>query len=70
MEHEAEVERKGKLKGRRESKQEAIRVVLVARGLSVSDEVLARIVGCEDMEMLDEWLVWAARVGDAEDIFG
>jgi hypothetical protein len=44
-------------------------VVLEARGINVSDEVRERVTACDDLELLDRWLVRAATVASAEEIF-
>ena len=47
----------------------AIVTVLTARGIAVSDEVRARIEVCKDTALLERWLVRAATVASAEEIF-
>jgi hypothetical protein len=50
-------------------KQYAMRRQLQARGLSVSDEVRARVLSCSDATALDLWAERAISASHAEDIF-
>ncbi|MCR9161386.1 MAG: hypothetical protein ACE37F_29430 [Nannocystaceae bacterium] len=47
----------------------SVLTVLEARGLSVSPEIRARIVGCQDLGVLQHWLTRAATAASAEQIF-
>ncbi|MBK3624981.1 hypothetical protein JHN59_08985 [Streptomyces sp. MBT49] len=44
-------------------------LVLEARGLDVSDEIRERITGCDDPDLLRDWLTRAVTVSSAEAIF-
>ncbi len=47
----------------------AVLKLLAGRGLCVSTEVRERVLSCEDTAVLDEWLLRAASVTSAQDIF-
>jgi hypothetical protein len=59
----------GEAKGRVEGEAKALLVLLEARGLRVSAEVRARIVGCEDGAQLDAWIRKAVSVGSVDELF-
>jgi hypothetical protein len=44
--------------------------VLEGRGVSMSQEVRERVMGCQDLDLLDAWLLRAIRVESAEELFG
>jgi hypothetical protein len=52
--------KQGEAKGKAEGRAEDVLAVLAARGLSVSDEQRARILGCTDIALLSRWVVKAA----------
>ena len=52
-----------------EGEAKALLVLLEARGLRVSAEVRARIVGCEDGAQLDAWIRKAVSVGSVDELF-
>ena len=63
----------GKVEGKAEGKAEgmiaAVIIALKVRGIPVSDEQLARIRACRDVNTLDQWLRRAiAAEGDAKRI--
>lgn len=55
--------------GRAQRGAEDIVLVLEARGLDVSDEVRERVAGCDDPDLLREWLTRAVTASSAEEIF-
>ncbi|MER6416415.1 RpnC/YadD family protein [Streptomyces humidus] len=55
--------------GRAQGRAEDILLVLEARGLDVSDEVRARVTGCDDPDLLRDWLTRAVTASSAESIF-
>jgi len=55
--------------GRAQRGAEDIVLVLEARGLDVSDEVRERVTGCDDPDLLREWLTRAVTAPSAEAIF-
>jgi hypothetical protein len=57
--------------GRAEAKGEAraVLAVLEARGLTVPDEIHARVIECTDAAMLDAWVRRAATATTVEDLF-
>jgi hypothetical protein len=65
----AEGETAGVVKGKVEGKVEALLAVLAARGISVGQEVRARIEACKDAATLDRWIVRAVTVASVEEIF-
>jgi hypothetical protein len=56
----AEGEAKGEAKGKAEAKAEAVLAVLQARGVEVGGVDRDQIIGCEDHDQLDSWLLRAA----------
>ncbi|MBI4613178.1 MAG: hypothetical protein HY720_06165 [Planctomycetes bacterium] len=63
-----EWEAKGKAEGRAEGKAEDIVTVLQARGLSVSEDVRARILACRDLPTLESWLARAVTVSSTAEL--
>ena len=67
----------GREKGRKEGREEGrlgaatqhVITILETRGLTVSDEVRARITDCTDLETLEKWLRRAVTVERPEDLF-
>ncbi|MET8169991.1 hypothetical protein ABZT34_38135 [Streptomyces sp. NPDC005329] len=55
--------------GRAQGRAEDIVLVLEARGLDISDEIRERITGCDDPELLRDWLTRAVTASSAEAIF-
>ncbi|MGW2910021.1 hypothetical protein ACWC9X_06140 [Streptomyces asoensis] len=55
--------------GRAQRGAEDIVLVLEARGLDVSDEIRERVTGCDDPDLLRDWLTRAVTVSSAEAIF-
>jgi hypothetical protein len=49
-------------RGKAEGKTQAVLAVLEARGLRVSDEQRATIVGCADLDELERWVRKAVTV--------
>ena len=62
-------QRQGEHRGRIEAKVAAILAFLAARGVTVSDEVRARVEACKDSAVLDRWIVRAATSASAEEMF-
>ncbi|MDL4821305.1 hypothetical protein [Actinomadura opuntiae] len=61
LRHYAEGEAKGEAK--------SVLKILAARGLTVSDEVRERVLGCQEESQLDDWLIRAGTVTSAEELF-
>ncbi|MFE4450386.1 hypothetical protein [Streptomyces sp. NPDC056796] len=59
----------GRAKGKAEGKAEAVVRVLEGRGIPVGQDVLDRVTGCADTDVLDGWLVRAISATRAEDLF-
>ncbi|MFJ4620615.1 hypothetical protein [Streptomyces sp. NPDC088812] len=55
--------------GRAQGRAEDILLVLEARGLNVPEETRERVTGCDDPDLLRQWLTRAVTVSSAEDIF-
>lgn len=53
-----------------EGKAAAILAVLAARGVLVREETRARILGCREAAVLEQWIVRAATASSAEDVLG
>ena len=64
-----ELIQQGKVQGKAEGRAEAVLAVLEARGLTVTAEQRAQIVGCQDIVQLDRWLRLAATTDSAADLF-
>lgn len=56
---------RGETNGKTEAKAESVLAVLDARGISVSDTVRARVLGCTDLATLDLWIRRAAVASTA-----
>jgi predicted transposase YdaD len=63
----AQGEAKGEAKGRAVGRAEALVAMLTARGLPLSEDLRARILGCTDIATLDRWIVRAATASSAAD---
>jgi hypothetical protein len=59
----------GRQQGRSEGKAQAVLAVLEARGLRVSDEQRARVLGCTDLDELERWVRKAVTVKTAGALF-
>jgi HEPN domain-containing protein/predicted nucleotidyltransferase len=59
----------GKRLGEAKGKAEAILMVLRSRGFTLSEEMAARIVACQDSEQLTRWLLRAVTLARLEDLF-
>ena len=64
----AEVKAEGEAKGEAKGKAEGILAVLRVRGLEVPEYVLARILGCQDVALLDQWIAAAVTAKSAADV--
>jgi len=69
QEGRAEGREEGREQGRDEGLAESVLTLLRGRGLAVSADLEARIIGCRDTQALKTWLLAAARVDRAEDVF-
>ena len=70
QEGQKEGEKQGRQEGQKEGRQASILTIAAARGLELSDEQRNRILHCDDIAALERWLVTAATVGSAAEIFG
>ena len=66
----AEGRTKGKAEGRARGAAKAILIVLAGRGVPVSPDLRARIVGCGDLAQLEAWAERAGVVSTAAELFG
>ena len=66
LEYEARGEARGEVKGEAKS----VLKLLAGRGVAVPDEVRDRVLGCQDEEQLDRWLIRAATAESADELFG
>ncbi|MDQ0686066.1 hypothetical protein QF032_005069 [Streptomyces achromogenes] len=55
--------------GRAQRGAEDVLLVLETRGLDVTDQVRERITGCDDPDLLRDWLTRAVTVSSATAIF-
>jgi len=58
----------GRVEGLTIGKAEGILAVLKARGLPISEQVRARVLGCQDLPVLDRWIVRAAVAASAAEV--
>lgn len=63
-------EARGRAEGEATGRAVAILVLLEQRGLEVSAEQRARILGCRDLAMLESWLRRAVSAGRVEEVLG
>jgi predicted transposase YdaD len=68
-EGESKGEAKGEAKGEVKGERHTIRMVLKARGLSVTDDQSSLIEACNDLTTLRKWSEAALTAKDASDIF-
>ncbi|MCP2337090.1 hypothetical protein [Actinomadura rupiterrae] len=66
----AEGRAEGIAEGRAEGKVKAVLLVLQGRGIALSEKSRARVLGCTDPAVLDDWLLRAATAVSEEDVFG
>ncbi len=66
----AKGEAKGEAKGRAEGRASAVLTVLRARNIDVGPEAEQRILGCADLDQLDEWTRRAVTAQSAAELFG
>ena len=59
----------GEARGEARGERHTIRMVLRARGLTVSEEQADRIEACDDLATLNKWADAALTATDADDIF-
>lgn len=64
-----EIRDEGRAEARVQTAAQAVLLVLEARGFDVPGETRERITGCDDPELLRQWLIRAATVPSAEEIF-
>jgi hypothetical protein len=62
--------RLGEAKGRAEAKAEDVLAVLGARDVPVSGELRRRILGCQDLDLLDRWIDCVATAKSAAEVVG
>jgi flagellar biosynthesis/type III secretory pathway protein FliH len=68
-EGKAEGRAEGEAKGKAEGKAQAVLAVLEARGLRISDEQRARVLGCADLDELERWVRKAVTVKTTAALF-
>jgi hypothetical protein len=61
--------RESRDEGRVEDRAESVLEVLEVRGLSVTDEQRARILGCKDLEVPRGWHQRAVTAASTDDVF-
>lgn len=59
----------GRAEGRAEGLAQALLTVLRQRGIAGTDEQRARIIGCDDEEMLKRWLDRSFAVASLDELF-
>jgi hypothetical protein len=64
----AEGEAKGKAEGKAEGKQDALLMLLRARGIALSPDDEARVRACTDAAKLDRWIERAATASSVRDV--
>jgi hypothetical protein len=67
--HQAKGHAEGRAEGRAEGEAKALLAVLEARGLTVSVEAKARILGCADPSLLEAWVRRAVTVASVDELF-
>ncbi|MFJ1551990.1 hypothetical protein, partial [Streptomyces sp. NPDC088246] len=55
--------------GRAEGRAEGLLLVLHARGIAITDETRKKITGCDDPQLLHQWLNRAATATTTEEVF-
>ncbi|MGH3709310.1 MAG: hypothetical protein ACRDRQ_14680, partial [Pseudonocardiaceae bacterium] len=59
----------GRAEGEARGEAKAVLAFLDARGITVSDDVRARIAACTDLDQLDTWVRRAATATTSQDLF-
>jgi hypothetical protein len=59
----------GERKGRIEGEAQALLTMLAARGIPVSDAARERIIGCEQLDVIEGWIRRALTVSAADELF-
>ncbi|MEO5877178.1 MAG: hypothetical protein ABIS86_01060, partial [Streptosporangiaceae bacterium] len=59
----------GEAEGKAEGKADSILLFLDARGIPVPEAVRAQITSCDDLAQLDDWIIRAATVATAGELF-
>ena len=68
-EFQSDFAKKHRAAGMAAGKAEGVLQVLDARGVAVSAEHKARVLGCADVAILDRWIRKAVTVASAEELF-
>jgi hypothetical protein len=68
-EFQSDFARKHRAAGKADGEATAVLTILDARGIAVSPEQKARILGCADVVLLDRWIRKAVTVASAEELF-
>ena len=58
----------GKAEGEAKGRADSVLTIFAARGLDVPEHVRARILGCQDMALLDQWIAVAVTAKNAADV--
>ncbi|WP_405681638.1 hypothetical protein [Streptomyces sp. NBC_01238] len=64
-----EIRDEGRAEGRARGRAEGLLLILAVRGLAITDEIREKITGCDDPQLLHEWLNRAATAATVEDVF-
>ncbi|WP_406252897.1 hypothetical protein OH786_21485 [Streptomyces atratus] len=59
----------GRAQGRTQGRAESLRLVLEARGITITDEIREKIDNCNDPQLLHVWLNRAATAASVEEVF-
>ena len=59
----------GRAEGEAKGEAKAIMTVLESRGLTLPDDVRARILACTDIDQLDAWLRRVGTVNTVDELF-
>jgi hypothetical protein len=65
----AESEARGEARGEAKGKAGAVLEILTNRGFALTDDQRRRVLGCEDLAMLDRWIRRALTVTAADELF-
>lgn len=68
-EYQSDFAKRHRAEGRAEGRAESVLRFLAARGIEVTEDQRTRILACTDLEVLDAWIVRAATITDAEQLF-
>ena len=60
----------GMEQGTRDARRTTLLTILTARGIEIDEATRARVAACEDVDLLEEWIVAAVNARSRAEVFG